>query len=174
MKKKTYIVRAEMIEEVIMRHLEDEGANYNDMCQTVPVIQNYCAKHNCNCSLDFKCAKVTVKLPIPEEVHVSGLEPETIGIKLLGDQKLDLYEKSLKMYRNTLQKSEDLLRQKKRNLQDFYQFVLEELLGSKKSREMLLEVGDWSCEKTPVIKKCVYSGGNRDECIFCGEPEERK
>ena len=117
-----------------------------------------------------------VRAEMIEEVHVSGLEPETIGqaIKLLGDQKLDLYEKSLKMYRNTLRKSEDLLRQKKRNLQDFYQFVLEELLGSKKSREMLLEVGDWSCEKTPVIKKCVYSGGNRDECIFCGEPEERK
>ena len=39
-----------------------------------------------------------------------------------------------------------------------------------------LEIGDWSCPDSP-IEVCVYdwnSAMGTDECVYCGQPEERK
>lgn len=35
------------------------------------------------------------------------------------------------------------------------------------------EVGHWACPESPV-DFCVYEDRNEDECIYCGQPEERK
>jgi hypothetical protein len=37
-------------------------------------------------------------------------------------------------------------------------------------------IGDWSCDESP-IEVCAYNDAEdplHDECLFCGDPEERK
>lgn len=36
-----------------------------------------------------------------------------------------------------------------------------------------LTTGYWECDQSPV-GVCVYEDYNEDECVFCGEPDERK
>ena len=38
---------------------------------------------------------------------------------------------------------------------------------------LFFEVGTWECFVSPT-RTCVYTQHNGEECIFCGEPEERK
>ena len=59
--------------------------------------------------------------------------------------------------------------------EEMYQYWYEKI-GSAAPLPFCYEFGVWECRSSPT-EHCVYNSGrdpSHDNCMFCGEPEERK
>lgn len=87
--------------------------------------------------------------------------------------ELDEYEKlTFKMMKDTTKKAKDLYDSCKRKEDKYEKLLISKICDN----EDLYEGDKWECDFSPV-GHCIYKydeGGNQYECIFCGEPEERK
>ena len=87
----------------------------------------------------------------------------------------DLSERIKSLYTEYL-KAEDLARNADQYVDDAYDELLATIAEHLGKEEAELVLGSWKCEHS-IIGKCVYDDYEdpaHDECIFCGDPSERK
>lgn len=109
-----------------------------------------------------------VNKPINKKGLVDNkFKPIDKDIEVKTKYELDVQEKqTMDMMKHTMKQAEDLYESTKRKFNRYMN-----LLFIKEFPNRDIYFGDaWDCPLSP-INRCVYEG---DECIFCGNPEERK
>lgn len=117
-----------------------------------------------------------VKLPKKHMSKIDKFEPLDKDISEALQFKMDKTEEStLQMFKSSEEQAKDLLDSAKRKRKRYERFLLE-----KCCKDLGIDVDDvlegdiWDCHLSP-FGHCLYHYVDGDlECIFCGQPEERK
>lgn len=106
--------------------------------------------------------------------HLKPMKPLMRNVVVKFKYELDKKEKKyLRTLNNKIDLISKVLKNFKKEKHTFEQAVLQKILDES-DYEYIYEGEDWECNLSP-LGRCIYTDQNGEpECIFCGEPEERK